>query len=159
MLTPDQISEIHRLHWVEKWSLRKIAQHLRIGRRTLTKYLETPAQKPARRDRASKLDPFKAAIAELLQQDPAAHAPVIAQRLRRLGYNGGITVIKDYLRAVRKTSVARRAFVRMESAGHYLDNGEVSIMRTRLRSAVCAAREFAHAPILRRNPVSHKSRL
>ena len=35
MLTPYQISEIHRLHWVEKWSLRKIAQQLRIGRRTL----------------------------------------------------------------------------------------------------------------------------
>ena len=116
MLTPDQISEIHRLHWVEKWSLRKIAQRLRIGRRTLTKYLETPAQKPSRRDRASKLDPFKAAIAELLQQDPSANAPVIAQRLRPLGYDGGITVIKDYLRAVRKTSVARRAFVRMEPA-------------------------------------------
>jgi transposase len=114
MLTPDQISEIHRLHWVEKWSLRKIAQHLRIGRRTLTKYLESPAQKPARRDRASKLDPFKSAITELLQQDPTANAPVIAQRLRPLGYDGGVTVVKDYLRAVRKISVARRAFVRME---------------------------------------------
>ena len=105
MLTPDQISEIHRLHWVEKWSLRKIARHLRIGRRTITKYLEAPAQKPAHRDRASKLDPFKAAIAELLQQDPAANAPVIAQRLQPLGYDGGITIIKDYLRAVRKTPV------------------------------------------------------
>ena len=114
MLTPDQISEIHRLHRVEKWSLRKIAQHLRIGRHTLTKYLESPAQKPARRDRASKLDPFKAAITELLQQDPTANAPVIAQRLRPLGYDGGVTVIKDYLRAVRRTSVARRAYVRME---------------------------------------------
>ena len=86
MLTPDQISEVHRLHWVEKWSLRRIAQQLRIGRRTLTKYLETPAQKPARRDRASKLDPFKAAIGELLQHDSSANAPVIAQRLRPLGY-------------------------------------------------------------------------
>jgi hypothetical protein len=25
MLTPEQISEIHRLHFVEKWSQRKIA--------------------------------------------------------------------------------------------------------------------------------------
>lgn len=41
---------------------------------------------------------------------------MIAQRLRPLGYNGGITVVKHYLRAVRKTSVARRAFVRMEPA-------------------------------------------
>ena len=39
MLTPDQINDIHRLHWVEKWSLRKIARHLHIGRRTFAKYL------------------------------------------------------------------------------------------------------------------------
>src|SRR5262252_8533799 len=46
MLTPDQISELHRLYWVEKWSLRRIARHLHIGRRTLAKYLTTLASKP-----------------------------------------------------------------------------------------------------------------
>lgn len=116
MLAPDQISDIHRLHWVEKWSVRKIASHLRIGRRTIAKYLNVPAPAITRRERASKLDPFKAAIAELLQQDPTANAPVIAQRLQSLGYDGGITIIKDYLRAVRRSSVARRAYVRMEPA-------------------------------------------
>ena len=45
MLSPDQISELHRLHLVEKWSLRKIARHMRIGRRTIAKYLEAPAAK------------------------------------------------------------------------------------------------------------------
>ena len=35
MLTAHQISQLHRLHWVEKWSLRKIARHLHIGRRTM----------------------------------------------------------------------------------------------------------------------------
>ena len=116
MLTPDQISELHRLHWVEKWSLRKIARQLRIGRRTIAKYLNAPAAKAAHRDRASKLDPFKPAITELLQRDPTANAPVIAQRLRPLGYDGGITIIKDHLRAVRRSSVARRAYVRVEPA-------------------------------------------
>jgi hypothetical protein len=37
MLTPDQINTIHRLHLVEKWPLRKIARHLKIGRRTIGK--------------------------------------------------------------------------------------------------------------------------
>jgi hypothetical protein len=37
MLTSDQINNIHRLHLVEKWPLRKIARHLKIGRRTLVK--------------------------------------------------------------------------------------------------------------------------
>jgi transposase len=116
MLSPDQISELHRLHFVEKWSLRKIARHMRIGRRTLAKYLEAPAAKAAHRDRSSKLDPFKPIIAELLQQDPDANAPVIAQRLKPHGYDGGFTIIKDYLRTLRKSVVARRAYVRVEPA-------------------------------------------
>jgi DNA-binding transcriptional regulator LsrR (DeoR family) len=43
MLTSDQINQIHRLHLIEKWSLRKIARHLHIGRHTLAKYVATPA--------------------------------------------------------------------------------------------------------------------
>ncbi len=73
MLSPEQINEIHRLHFVEKWPQRRIARHLHIGRHTLAKYLDTPAPSPSHRDRTSKLDAFKPAVAELLQQDP--HAP------------------------------------------------------------------------------------
>jgi transposase len=114
MLTPDQINSIHRLHGIEKWSLRKIAAHLHISRRTILKYLDTPAPPPARRDRSSKLDQFKPAIAELLEQDPSAHTPVITQRLRTLGYEGSETLVKNHLRALRAESKARRAYVRVE---------------------------------------------
>jgi len=113
MRTPDQINAIHRLH-AEHWSLRKIAAHLHIGRETIAKYLDTPAPAPTRRDRASKLHPFQPAIAELLEQDPAARAPVIAQRLRTLGYDGGETILKDHLRALRAQAKQRRAYVRVE---------------------------------------------
>lgn len=116
MLTPDQINTIHRLHWAEQWPLRKIARHLHIGRRTLAKYLATPAPAPSRRDRASKLDAFKPAITELLEKDPTATAAVIAQRIRQFGYPGGITIVKDYLHALRRNSAARRAYVRVEPA-------------------------------------------
>ena len=34
MLSPEQINEIHRLHLVEKWTQRRIARHLHIGRHT-----------------------------------------------------------------------------------------------------------------------------
>jgi transposase len=114
MLTSDQINEIHRLHLIEKWSLRKIARHLHIGRPTLAKYLGTPAPVPVSRERTSILDPYKLAIAELLQPDASASAPVIAQGLQTLGYRGGITILKDYLHAVRKTTAMRRAYVRRE---------------------------------------------
>ena len=76
MLSPEQINEIHRLHFVEKWSQRRIARHLNIGRHTLAKYLLTPAPPPSRRDRSSKLDAFKTALTELLEKDSQAQAPV-----------------------------------------------------------------------------------
>jgi transposase len=116
MLSPEQINEIHRLHLVEKWPQRRIARHLHIGRHTLAKYLANPAPRPGRRDRSSKLDAFKPALAELLERDPRAAAPVLRQHLQTLGYDGGITILKDYLHALRRNAAVRRAFVRMEPA-------------------------------------------
>jgi len=116
MLTPEQINTIHRLHFAERWSMRKIARHLHVGRRTIAQYLVTPARTAARRKRASKLDPFKATIAELLEQDAEASAMVIAQRLRPLGFDGGLSILKEHLQRVRVYTPARRAYVRMEPA-------------------------------------------
>jgi len=116
MLSPDQINTLHRLHTIEKWSVRKIAAHLHLGRRTIAKYIDTPAPAPTRRERSSKLDPFKAAISDLIEQNPDARATVITQRLRTLGYDGGETIVRDYLRALDLQSKARRAYVRVESS-------------------------------------------
>src|SRR5919205_370204 len=69
MLTDEQIATIHRLHFVENWTVRKIASHLHIGRRTITKYLANPAPVAVQRSRSSKLDPFKPMIQDWLQQD------------------------------------------------------------------------------------------
>jgi transposase len=114
MLTAEQINRIHHLHFAEHWSVRKIARSLHLGRRTISQYLATPARSAARRQRASKLDPFKSSIAELLEQDADASAVVIAQRLRPLGFTGGLSILKDYLHAVRAHTAVQRAYVRME---------------------------------------------
>ena len=79
MLTNEQIDTIHRLHFVEKWTIRKIAKHLHIGRRSIAKYLSKPVQTPLHRTRTSKLDSFKPAIEEWLQQDASVRAAVIFQ--------------------------------------------------------------------------------
>jgi hypothetical protein len=42
---------------------------------------------------ASKLDAFKPALAELLEKDSQAPAPVLLQRLQTLDYQGGITIL------------------------------------------------------------------
>jgi transposase len=114
MLTAEQINTIHRLHFAEHWSMRKIARHLHLGRRTIAQYLAKPARTAAPRQRASKLDPFKATIAELLEQDAEASAVVIAQRLRALGFGGGLSILKEHLHSVRPNTQAKRAYVRME---------------------------------------------
>jgi hypothetical protein len=122
MLSSEQIYEIHRLHLVEKWPQRRIARQLHIGRHTLAKYLDNLAPPPSRRDRASKLDAFMPAVAVLLERDSKAPAPVLFQRLQTLGYDGGITILKDYLQAVREDAGRRRAYVRMEpSPGERFD--------------------------------------
>jgi transposase len=84
--------------------------------RTIKKYLEAPApaQTPAARSGVSKLDAFKAAIAELLEKDARASAAVIEQRLRPLGYDGGHSILRDSIHQVRPLPQSKRAFVRME---------------------------------------------
>src|SRR6516225_3500218 len=114
MLNADRLNEIHRLYHGEHWSMRKIARHLHLARKTLRKYLHSPVQASARRPRTRKIDPFKSAVAGLLEQDPTATAVVILQRLRPLGYEGGITLLRAYVSQLRSPRHPPRAFVRME---------------------------------------------
>lgn len=114
MLTTDQINDLHRLHWSERWPIRKIERHLRMSWRTIKKYLDTPAQAPAQRQRDSKLDAFKTTIAEWLEKDPTASAAVIEQRLRPLGYRGGHSILRAYVHTIRPQMKPARAFLRME---------------------------------------------
>lgn len=115
-LTPQQIDAIQQLRVGQKWSVRKIARHLHVCRKTIRRYLASPLPLPATRCRASKLDSFKEVIAELFAQDPSASAVVIAQRLQPLGYNGELTILRDYLRSWRRRQQPQRAYVRVESS-------------------------------------------
>lgn len=114
MLSTEQINDLHRLYWSERWPMRKIERHLRMGWQTIRKYLDAPAQGPAQRPRTSKLDPFKTTIAEWLEKDATVTGSVIEQRLRPLGYTGGPTILRDYLQKARPQVKPSRAFVRME---------------------------------------------
>ena len=101
MLTTDQINDLHRLYWSEHWPIRKIERYLHMGWQTIQKYLDTPAQTAAARPRLSKLDPYKATIAELLEKDPTVSASVIGQRIRAIGYGGGDSILRDHVHQVR----------------------------------------------------------
>ena len=113
-LDSGRINEIHRLVRGEKWSIRKAARFLKLSRQTVRKYLERPWSPPAPRRRASKLDPYKPLIEQLLGKDPKASAAVLLQRLRPQGYAGGLSTLRAWLRQVRPRRPSP-AFVRVET--------------------------------------------
>lgn len=95
-------AEVHRLFHREEWAKTRIAEKLGMSRNTVSRLLEL--SEPPRYERAgqgSKLDPFKRSILEMLKEDARAPATVIIEHLRRDGYDGGITILKEYLHQVR----------------------------------------------------------
>jgi transposase len=80
------------------------------------KYLDDPNPQRPQLARASKLDPFKDDIAALLAVDPTVSAMVMRQRLQERGFDGGISIVRDYLRRVRPSTQPKVAFIRFESA-------------------------------------------
>ena len=100
----------------EGLSIRKISAALCLSRKTVVKDIDNPNPQRDSQKRASKLDPFKEEIARLLQTDPKVSAVVIKQRLDPLGFNGGISILKDYLRAIRPVPANRTPYIRFETA-------------------------------------------
>ena len=115
MIDKRTIFDIHRLAH-EGLSVRKIAGTLGIARRTVHKYLDAPSLTRASFTRSSKLDSFKEEIARLVEIDPKASAVVIRQRLEAQGFEGGITIVRDYLQGVRDATKKRQPVIRFESA-------------------------------------------
>lgn len=112
MIDRRLIFEIHRMA-DDGLSRRKIARALQLDRTTVSKYLVEPNPLRAVVIKASKLDPFKDQIQEFLVRDRDAPATVIQQRLKAQGFDGGLTILRDYLRMVRPKP--KEAFIRFES--------------------------------------------
>ena len=115
MIDKRTIFEIHRLKHLG-WSKRKIARHLRIDRGSVKKYVSSPEVVQKRLNRISKLDPYRDQINALLDKDPTVSAPVVLQYLEKDGFNGKITIVRDYLRQLRGKRKQRIAYTRFESA-------------------------------------------
>jgi len=114
MIDKHTIFEIHRLNHLN-WSVRKIAYTLRIDRQTVKKYIENPNQSPKNRaKRASKLDAYQQLIEKWLEKDPQVKAPVVLQKLYEHGFDGKITIVRDYLLRIRGARKQRQAFIRFE---------------------------------------------
>jgi len=113
MIEYSTYCEIHRLH-KEGLSARQIARRLKLGRRTVRQWLQrehfTQRIVVAR---PSKLDPWKEEIVRLLHLHPYT-AQQVFQQLRARGYDGGYSIIKDFVRTVRPKP--RSAFLTLHFA-------------------------------------------
>lgn len=114
MIDRRTVFDIHRLAH-DGLSVRKIAATLGLDRQTVKKYLDDPAPQATPRTRASKLDPYQDDIARMLEADPKVSAAVMRQRLQERGFDGGSTIVRDYLSRVRPRVPAKAAFIRFES--------------------------------------------
>ena len=99
MLTPEQINDIHRLHWVEKWSVRKIARQLPSGTPDHRQVPENAGAATRTSGPQQQAGLLQAGHRRTTPAGSTASAALIAQRLRPLGFDGGITIVKDYVRA------------------------------------------------------------
>lgn len=106
-------AEVHRLFHREHWSKTAIAEKLAMSRNTVDRLLELDEPPKYRRAKGgSALDAFHDDIVAMLEENPKAPATVILERLRPLGYPGGITVVKERVARLRPLVRAARSYQR-----------------------------------------------
>lgn len=100
MLRSESIHMIREMA-LEGKSPYSIGKELGISKNTVRKYLDLSADgKQKYPDRGSKLDPYKPKIKEMMASG-IFNCVVIFERIQELGYNGQISILKDYVRPFR----------------------------------------------------------
>ncbi len=101
MIDYQTYCRIHDAHQRQRLNISQIARTLDLDPKTVTKWLAEPRYRPRiHGPRASKLDPFKTQIQQWLEAHPYS-AQQIFQRLREEGFEGGVTIVKDYVQRIR----------------------------------------------------------
>ena len=94
-------------------SIKEIARRTGRDRNTVRRALRAAApSKYSRAPAGSKLDPFKDEIHRLLREDPRLPGQRIRELIAPLGFDGGKTIVDDYLREVRPLFAPPRTFQR-----------------------------------------------
>src|SRR3954452_5070173 len=101
------------MHFVLGLSIKEIARRTGRDRNTVRRALRSSAAPNYRRPPAgSKLDPFKDEIHRLLRADPRITGQRIRELIAPLGFDGGKTIVDDYVREVRPLFDPPRTFQR-----------------------------------------------
>jgi transposase len=96
---------IRHLFHIDKLPKKAIARKLGLDPKTVRKALKRETFSPAgMQPRTSKLDGYKEKIGELLGRYSNLSAVRIHEEIKKLGYPGGISILKDYLATFRTPS-------------------------------------------------------
>ena len=88
----------------EGLNISEIARRLGLDRKTVRKYMRADGNDQSVRQRqgkSSKLDPYKTYLLERLKVYPQLCTTRLLREIRERGYDGGYTILGDYLRTVR----------------------------------------------------------
>lgn len=115
MLRSRTVNTIHELAALGT-SIHEIARQVGLARNTVRKYLRGAAVPAARPPRPHKLDPFKAQIRQWVQDDHLLNCVTMLERLRPLGYQGGVSQLKAFVQPLRPAKAGRHPVRRYETA-------------------------------------------
>ena len=131
MTTQEQIVDILVLHKLG-FTPTEIARQVPCDPRTVRRYLANPTLRdttPSRAKRGSLLDPYRTRLEEMARAD--FQASTICRQLRRTGYRGGYTLVKDAVQRI-KEERQRLAYLRFETepgAQAQVDFGDFQVER------------------------------
>jgi hypothetical protein len=105
----EQWAELRREHFVRGVSIRDLVRRSGLSRNTTRAALRAPAPPSYRREpTGSELDPFKDESHVLLRREPELTGQRIRGLIAPLGFDGGKTIVDDYLREMRPFFVDAR---------------------------------------------------
>ncbi len=101
MIRYEQFMELRRLLDTDGCTARRVAELMGLNIKTVLQWAPKTSY-PARRKspRPSCLDPYKADLVRMLHQHPYS-ARQLLQHIRRQGYPGGYSILKEFVRQVR----------------------------------------------------------
>jgi len=113
VLEVQRWAEIRRMKFVDGLSIHEIVRRTGHDRNTVRRALRSD-QPPRyeRPPRPSKLDHFRDEVKRLLQEDPRIPAKRIRELIEELGYEGGKSILDDYVRELRPLYRRHRTYQR-----------------------------------------------
>jgi transposase len=113
MVDVELWAELRREHFVRGVPIKELARRTGLARNTVRVALRSDRPpRYQRSSRPSKLDPFKDEIHRLLKVDHRLPGVRIRELLEPLGFDGGKSIVDDYLREVRPLFTPKRTFQR-----------------------------------------------